>query len=90
MKRINPSKVDYAQGKQDTSQQDSLIFPTQIINGVAGQFAWLYSEYLEVPVHFFYMAFLTCLGTTLSNRLTLASEIAPQPRLYVFLLGGVF
>jgi hypothetical protein len=33
------------------------------------------------------MAFLVCLGIILAGRLTLNSEIAPQPRLYVVLLG---
>lgn len=33
------------------------------------------------------MAFLTCLGSVLADSLTLASEIAPQPRLFVLLLG---
>ena len=38
-------------------------------------------------MHFFYMGFLTCLGAALADRLTLASELEPQPRLYVVLLG---
>jgi hypothetical protein len=33
------------------------------------------------------MSFLTCLGCTLAGRLTLASEIAPQTRYFVILLG---
>ena len=61
-------------------------FP-DILSGVAGDFAQLYSSYLEAPLHFFYMAFLTCLGIVVADRLTLASEVAPQPRLYVVLLG---
>lgn len=61
-------------------------FP-DIMNGLAGDFAHLYSSYLEVPPHFFFMSFLTCLGTVLSKALTSASEIRPQPRLYTVLLG---
>ena len=61
-------------------------FP-EIMAGVAGDFAKLYSSYLEVPSHFFYIAFLTCLGIIFANQLTLVSEIPPQPRLYVVLLG---
>ncbi len=64
-----------------------LSFPEEIMSGVAGDFARLYSNYLEVPVHFFYMGFLTCLGAALADRLTLASELEPQPRLYTVLLG---
>jgi hypothetical protein len=33
------------------------------------------------------MSFLTALGSTVSNRLTSASEVNPQPRLYTVLLG---
>jgi hypothetical protein len=68
---------------QDT---DNLRFPS-IIKGAAGEFAGLYATYLEVPEHFLFMGYLTCLGSCLADRLTLASEIAPQPRLYVILLG---
>ncbi|UCG11524.1 MAG: DUF3987 domain-containing protein [Deltaproteobacteria bacterium] len=66
----------------------NLEFPSWVMTGVAGDFASLYSSYLEVPAHFFFMAFLTCLGSILANSLTLASEIAPQPRLFVLLLGA--
>ena len=62
-------------------------FPEGIISGVAGSFADLYCNYLESPRQFFYISFLTCLGSLLANRLTLASEIAPQPRLYLLILG---
>jgi hypothetical protein len=54
---------------------------------VTGDFAHLYSSYLEAPPHFFYISFLTCIGNILSSRLTLGSEIQVQPRLYVILLG---
>jgi hypothetical protein len=63
-----------------------LAFP-EVITGLAGDFAQLYSRYLEVPAHFFFMGFLTCLGSVLADRLTLASEVAPQPRLFTLLLG---
>jgi len=33
------------------------------------------------------MAFLTALGSALANRLTLSSELSPQPRLYTIVLG---
>ena len=62
-------------------------FPNWIMSGIAGNFARLYSEHLESPLHHFYMAFLTCLGSVLADRLTLATEIAPQPRLFTLILG---
>ena len=66
--------------------QDDLVFP-DVMTGLAGDFARLYASYLEVPPHFLFMSFLTCLGSVLADRLTLDSEIVPQPRLYVLLLG---
>jgi len=57
------------------------------MTGVAGEFAELYSSYLESPKEFFYMSFLTCEGSLLSTQLTLDSELTPQPRLYTLLLG---
>ena len=65
---------------------DPLQFPP-IMGGVAGEFAELYSSVLETPKHFLFIAFLTCLGSFLSNVLALASELKTQARLYVLLLG---
>ena len=56
-------------------------------NSIADQWANVYASYLESPPQFFYMAFLTCLGLILSDRITLKSEIRPEPRLYTVLLG---
>jgi hypothetical protein len=63
-----------------------LLFP-DIMEGVAGDFARVFSRYLEAPEHFFFLSFLTCLGSILSCHLTLNSELSPQPRLYMLLLG---
>ncbi|UCF01628.1 MAG: hypothetical protein JSV14_14870 [Deltaproteobacteria bacterium] len=71
----------------EPQQEDSLEFPNWIIAGAAGDFANLYASYLEPPIHFFYTAFLTCLGSVLAKTLTLASELQPQPRMYVIFLG---
>jgi hypothetical protein len=65
----------------------SLTFPSWVMAGVAGDFAHLYAQYLESPPEFFYFSFLTCLGSFLADRITLASEIRPQPRLYTVLIG---
>lgn len=63
---------------------DTLTFP-DIMSGLAGEFADLYSSYMEAPAHFFYIAFLTCIGSFLN--IELASELKTQPRLFVILLG---
>jgi len=64
----------------------ALEFP-DIMSGLAGDFAQLYSEHLEPPKHFFYMTYLTCLGSLLSNKISLDSEVSPQPRIFLVLLG---
>ncbi len=68
-------------------QQEELSDFPDVMAGVTGRFAELYGQYLEAPAHFYFMAFLTCLGAVLSDRLTLDTEIRPQPRLYTILLG---
>lgn len=66
---------------------DTIPFPTEVMDGLAGEFADLYSTYLESPKQFFYMAFLTCLGSHLSDWLTIDLELQQQPRFYTILLG---
>lgn len=73
-----------ASRKQNTSSTE---FPREAIGGLAGAFADLYSHYLESPWTFFAFDFLTCLGHVIADRVTLASEISPQPRLFTVCLG---
>ncbi len=61
-------------------------FPN-VIEGVAGDFASLYSNYLESPPEFFSTCFLTCLGNVISGFVTLESELSPQPRIYLVITG---
>src|SRR5208337_3153442 len=51
------------------------------------KFAELYSSYTEPPLQFYYFSFLTCLGSVLADKVTLESQIEPQPRLNTLLLG---
>ena len=62
-------------------------FPAEVMTGAAGDFAHLYSSYMEVPKQFFYFSYLTCLGITLADSLTIDSELKPQPRLFTVILG---
>jgi hypothetical protein len=78
-------KPDKPEPKEE--EEISLMFPYDVMSGAAGFFADLYGSHLETPKEFLYMSYLTCLGSVLSRRLTLATEIAPQPRLYTLLLG---
>jgi hypothetical protein len=81
------SPVRLAQKKTETALAASATFPREMIGNLAGEFADLYSTYLESPWSFFAFGFLTCLGNLISDRMTLASEIAPQPRLFTVHLG---
>lgn len=67
-------------------QEDPLRFP-DIISGVAGEFAKLYSTNLEVSEPFLYMAFFACIGSILAKSLKLNTELDIQARLYLLLLG---
>ncbi len=62
-------------------------FPENCLVGLAGEFAQLFASYYEAPVEFWFFAFLTVLGHLLAGRVTLASDLEPQPRLYCVLLG---
>ena len=66
----------------------NLDFPREAIGGLAGQFAEVYSEHLESPYSFFVFDYLTCLGNLIGDRVTLASEITPQPRFYTITIGA--
>jgi hypothetical protein len=56
--------------------------------GIAAGFADLYATHTESPRSFLYFDFLTYLGALISPRVTLHSELRPQPRLYTVNLGA--
>ncbi|NIM99471.1 MAG: DUF3987 domain-containing protein [candidate division Zixibacteria bacterium] len=58
-----------------------------IYSGWAGEFSRIYAEATEPPRSFYFISALTCLGNVISTRVTLESEISPQPRLYTVILG---
>ncbi len=64
-----------------------LSFPVHIMTGVAGYFADVLADCMEPPRHFFFMSYLACLGSVLSSKITLKSELKPQARLYLVILG---
>lgn len=70
-----------------SSEPHGVRFPYEIIKGAAKSFTDTYGSRLEVPREFLYISFLTCLGSVLSRKVTIATEIHPQPRLYTLLLG---
>lgn len=62
-------------------------FPVQVMTGFAGDFARESSRLFESPPQFFYMSALTCLGSAVSDKLTLDIGLPIRPRLYTLLLG---
>jgi hypothetical protein len=65
---------------------DPLQFP-DIMSGAAGKFAAAHSAISESPKHFYYLAWLTCLGSYLSGKITLNTILNVQTRLYMLFLG---
>jgi hypothetical protein len=63
------------------------IWPKEVMSGAAGLFANTYRDYLETPEAFLFMNFLTFFGHLISDKVTLESELRPQPRLYTINLG---
>jgi len=62
-----------------------LAFPVHVMRGAAGYFSGVMAGCMEPPRHFFFLAYLTCLGNILQN--TLKTELHPQARLYTVILG---
>jgi hypothetical protein len=68
-------------------KKEPILFPELVKDGVAGEFAKLYGSCLECPEEFLFISFLTCFGSIVADRLTIESQVEPQPRLYSLLLG---
>jgi len=81
------SKCTSPENERTPDIANPIEFPYHIIDGVAGEFAKLLSSHTESPIEFYYLTFLSCLGCALADKLTIATELHPQPRLYVLLLG---
>jgi hypothetical protein len=62
-------------------------FPCESIGGAAARFADVHTQYLESPWQFLATSYLTCLGALTCDKVTMQSEIRPQPRLYTVIVG---
>jgi hypothetical protein len=86
---VEAERQQYAGTEQDAAPRKEngspLSFPVHIMTGAAGYFAGVLSACMEPPRHFFFIAYLTCLGNILQN--TLKTELYPQARLYTVILG---
>lgn len=65
----------------------TLRLPAVSMIGLAREFAELYGSVMETPRAFLFMGFLTHIGASVAQKITLDTEIKPQPRLYVVLIG---
>jgi hypothetical protein len=61
--------------------------PSEGMIGVGRAFATLYAQYLESPMAFFYFVFLTYFGALIAKKVTLETELRPEPRLYTVVIG---
>jgi hypothetical protein len=76
--------VDFQQDLPHLPNPDPLAFPFHGMTGPAGDYAKLYSEYLESPPQFICRSFLTCLGSLTADWLTAASELISTQALYTY------
>jgi len=68
-------------------ERSTLKLPPSVFSGVCGEFAETFAKYVEVPKEFFFFSLLTSVGSSLAGKLTLRSELRPEPRFYILLLG---
>ena len=86
--KLSPEQIaPVVAGNGAPDLQAPLRAPTDAMIGLGRRFADLYSGYLESPLAFFYFAFLAYFGSLTSHKVTLDSELRPEPRLYVVLIG---
>jgi len=58
-----------------------------VYSGWAGDFSKVYSSITEAPRSFYHMCALVSIGNIIGDRITIESEISPQPTGFVVLLG---
>lgn len=78
--------TDEGKGSKEQTNKN-FAFPYQVMTGAAGFFANVYSECIEAPAHFLFMAYLTCLGAFVAPKITIRSLLRTQPRSYTVLMG---
>jgi len=84
--RYEPEKPEPLKAKE-LKERSKADFPYHVLKGAAGYVADVYDDIIESPKEFIFMAYLTCLGATLSRNLKIASVLKTQPRLFTVLLG---
>jgi acetyl esterase/lipase len=88
--KIDPEQVAATVGRNGAArpaEAEPLRVPDIGLVGIARDFAETYAAHLESPRSFFYFGCLTYLGALIAGKVTLDSELRPEPRLYTVLLG---
>jgi len=67
--------------------RDSTEFPFSIVSGIAGDFADLYSQYIESPKEYLFVGLLCCLGSILAGKVSVKSELRFDTRIYGLFVG---
>jgi hypothetical protein len=80
--------VPVAADEDERAEPDTSMptFPSQVLRGLAGDFANAYAKGREVPASFLFFSFMSFLGALTSGRVTMPGY--PDPRLYCALLGA--
>lgn len=73
---------------EQSSDKYELNFPKDSIQGLAKEFADLYSQYFETPWSFWAFNYLTILGSVLADKITIYAGNEPPPRLFTLILGS--
>jgi len=73
--------------EEEKKQANSLRLPDEYYLGLAAEYTNLMRPHYEVPAEYWYFDYLTILGARLAGKVTLASDIEPDPRLYEVKLG---
>jgi hypothetical protein len=85
---LNQAKLDRLMAATDGREPAAgIAFPEQAYIGVAADFADTFSTACESPKSYFYLAFFTCLGALVGDRVCLQGATRAPARLYTVLLG---
>jgi len=79
--------ISRAVNQSGITRSDSTEFPFSIVSGIAGDFADLYSQYIEAPKEFLFTGFLCSLGSILAGKVSVKSELRFDTNLYIVFLG---
>jgi len=87
LEELRTLATNEAEAEEEQGDRELILFPNEVISGLAGDFVKLFAEHTEVPPSFVFIAFLTYLGHLLAYQVRLRSTLDVPPRLYTVLIG---